>query len=106
MKKKLTTSGNGWILYFSKPLLKLLGYNPKETKVLITVKIKTLYIEEVKPENLEKYSNKMIRRFQKSGSSYGLYFPNPIMDILEINPETDFLDIEIDENKLSVTKAN
>ena len=31
MQKRLKTSGSGWELYFSKPFLQLLGYNPKET---------------------------------------------------------------------------
>ncbi len=44
MKKQLKASGNGWELYFSKSFLKLLGYNPATTKVLMTFKNKTLLL--------------------------------------------------------------
>lgn len=105
MKKKLTPSGNGWLLHFSKPLLKILGYSPTETKVLITAKSEILHIEPINPNDFEKYENNMVRGFQKSGTSYGVYFPNALLEILEVNPETDFLNIEIDENKLKIKKA-
>lgn len=105
MQKKLKSSGNGWELYFSKPLLKLLGYNPKETKVLITSKNKSLFIEPLSNDDLQKYEDNMVRRFQKSGGSFGLYLPSPLLEVLEIDPETDFLDIDIDENKLIIKKA-
>ena len=47
----------------------------------------------------------MVRRLQKSGGSYGLYFPAPLIDILGINPENDFIDVEIFENKLIVKRS-
>lgn len=106
MKKKLKSSGNGWELYFSKPILKLLGYNPKEIKVLITSKNKTLFVEPISNQDLEKFENNMVRNFQKSGGSYGLYMPAPLIEVLEINPEIDFIDIEINENKLIIKKAD
>ncbi|MFR1671831.1 MAG: hypothetical protein ACLSWI_02675 [Candidatus Gastranaerophilaceae bacterium] len=105
MKKQLKSSGNGWLLYFTKPLLKLCGYNPAITKVLFTTKNKTLFITPVDTNDLEKYENNMVRGFQKNGCSHGLYFPNTVLEVLEVDPETDLLDIDIDENKLIIKKA-
>lgn len=106
MKKKLKTSGNGWELYFSKPLLKLLGYNPIETKLLITARTDSLVIEPFVSEDKDILENSMVRGFQKSGSSgYGLYFPNPLIEYLELNPDKDYIDITIDKNKIMIKKA-
>ncbi len=104
MKKQLKSSGNGWELYFSKSFLKLLGYNPETIKVLITYKNKTLYIEPLSPEDTIKYKDNMIRGFQKSGSSHSLYFPNTIIEVLELNPSIDFIDIEVDGEILKIKK--
>ncbi len=100
MKKKLKASGNGWELYFPKPLLKLLGYDPMNTKILITSKNKALILEPLSEDKFEKYKNNMVRNFQKSGGSYGIYFPETLIDILEINPAEDFIDIDIDESRV------
>ena len=105
MQKKLKSSGNGWELYFPKPILKILGYNPLEVRLLITSKKRSLYIEPINEEDTLKYQNNMVRRLQKSGGSYGLYFPAPLIDILGINPENDFIDVEIFENKLIVKRS-
>ena len=104
MKKKLKASGNGWEFYFSKPLLKLLGYDPKEDKVLITSKNGAIFIKPVFEKDIEKYKNNMVRTFQKSGGSFGIYFPIELIEILEINPSVDFLCVVIDENILVIKK--
>ncbi len=104
MQKKLKSSGNGWEFYFTKPILKLLGYNPKETNLLITSKNKTLYIEPIEENDLERYKDNMVRKLQKSGCSYGLYLPAPLIEILDVNPENDAIDVEICENKLFIKK--
>ncbi len=103
MQKRLKTSGSGWELYFSKPFLQLLGYNPKETMLLITSDNKTIYVEPI--EDIEKYKNNMVKKLQRSSNSYGLYFTQPLIEILEINPETDLLDIEVSGNKLTIRKV-
>lgn len=105
MKKKLTSNGNGWDLYFRKPLLQLLGSNPPETKVLFTVKRKLLLIEAVDPQKEEAYKGLMVRNFSKSGGGWGLYIPNPILELLDINPETDLVEYEVDERILKIKKA-
>lgn len=104
MRKSLKSSGNGWVLYFSKPFLSLLGYNPKETNLLITSNNSVIYIEPV--EDLEKYKDNMVKKLFRNSSGYALYFALPLIEVLGINPETDFLDIEVAENKLIIKKAD
>lgn len=107
MKKKLKSSGNGWELYFAKPLLKLLRYNPVDIYVLITAKNDCLTIEPIAKDESAKYADAMVRSFQKSGrNGYGLYFPSSLIEYLEIEPDEDFLDINIDENIMYIRKAN
>ena len=107
MQKKLKSSGNGWELYLSKQLLKLLGYNPNEIRLLITSNNGALFIEPINIEETEKYKDYMVSKLQRSGGSgYGLYLPTPLIEVLNINPETDFLDIEILGNKFSIKKTN
>ena len=47
----------------------------------------------------------MIRKLQKNGSSYGLYFPNTFIGILEIDPARDLIDININDDKIILQKA-
>ena len=105
MKKKLNSSGNGWVLYFQKSLLKLLGYNPDEVKILITSKNNSLYFSPVNECEFDKYKNNMVRNFQKSGSGYGIYLPAALIEVMEVDPANDLVDVLIDENKLIVKKA-
>ena len=104
MQKKLKTCATGWELYFSKQMLQLLGYNPAEVTLLITANGKKIYIEPI--DNVEKYKNHMLKPLQKSGYSYGLYFSKTLIEVLELNPETDFLDIDISGNKLTIKKLD
>lgn len=104
MMKQLKASGNGWELYFSKSFLKLLGYNPVTTKVLMTFKNKTLFIEPVSADIVDNLKDNMVRGFQKSGSSHSLYFPNTLIEVLEIIPDTDFIDIEVEGSILKIKK--
>lgn len=105
MQKKLKTSGNGWEFYFTKPILKLLGYDPTEVKLLITTRKSCLYVKPIQEEDLPKYKNYMIRGLQKSGGSYALYLPAPLIEVLNINPEQDFIDVEITENEFIIKKS-
>lgn len=103
MNKRLKASGNGWVLYFSKPMLQLLGYNPQTTTLLITTNNKTIFVEPI--ENIEEYKDNMVKKLQRNSNSYGLYFTQPLLEVLDFDPEVDFLDIEIAGNKLIIRKA-
>ena len=105
MKKKLTTSGSGWELYLAKPILKLMGIDPKLSKVLFKIEKKVLIIREVKADESYNVKNFMVRKFTKSGSGWALYIPNTIIELLDINPAYDFIEYEIDDNLLTIKKS-
>ncbi len=105
MKKKLKPSGNGWVLYFQKSLLKLLGYEANEVKILIVAKNSCLYFSPVNYDELDKYKNNMVRNFQKNGCGYGIYLPATLIEILNIDPTNDYIDITVNENKVLIKKA-
>ncbi len=104
MKRQLKPSGNGWTLCFTKPLLKLLGYNPLTTKVLLTAKNNTICIEPINENDSEIYQDCMVRKFQKNGGSYAIYLPLALIEILNIDPAYDYIDVEINVNKLMIKK--
>ncbi len=105
MKKKLTTSGSGWELYLAKPILKLMGIDPKVSQVLFKIEKKVLIIKEIKTNECENYENLMIRKFTKSGSGYALYISNTILELLNINPFEDYIEYELDDNILTIRKT-
>lgn len=105
MQKKLKTSGNGWELYFSKPILKLLGYNPLEVKLLIVADGDILKVRPLQSSELDNFENHMVRKLQKSGGSYALYLPAPLLEVLDINPETDKVEISISGSSFEIKKV-
>ncbi len=105
MIKKLTVRGNGWLLSIPKTIIKLLGIaNPETDKVQFKIKNKVLYVQEIQPDspNIEKY---LVRGFSKQNSGFGFYMPNSILELLEINPETDSVSLEIEDTVLIIKKA-
>lgn len=104
MKISLKASGNGWHLYMTKPIRKLLRYNPNEIKILIVSKENTLSCEPVRIVDEEKYKDYMLRNLHKSGSGYGIYLPLPLLEVMGVNPETDFVDMEINDDKFVLKK--
>lgn len=46
-------------------------------------------------------TKKLIRR----GSGYGLNISKPLLEVLEIDPENDVINIDIYENKLVIKKG-
>ena len=47
----------------------------------------------------------LIKKLIKRGSGYGLNLPLPILELLEINPVTDILDVDIQNDKLVIKKS-
>ena len=104
MIKNLTSRGNGWHLTLQKNIIKLLGLVPESSKVVFTIKNKVLYIKEILPDNPD-FEKGLIRPLSKKGDSWGLYMPNSILELLNINPEVDKVDIEIEGNILLIKRA-
>ena len=104
MIKNLTVRGNGWFLNLPKPIIKLMGLTPEISNVQLKINNKILYVKEIFPENpdFEKY---LVKKLSRKNSSWGLYMPNSVLELLEINPDTDALDINIQDDVLIIKKA-
>lgn len=104
MKVSLKSTGNGWQLYLKKHILKLLKYDPKVVKILISVKDNILFCEPLKDSEESNIDNSLIRNIRKSGSGYAVYIPLSLIEILDMKPETDFIDMQITGDKFTLKK--
>jgi len=102
LKKSLTTNGNSWQLYINKPIADLLGINKNEYTVNLKIERKVLHVSKcVNTHNGEHF---LTKKLIKRGSGFGLNFSVPILELLEISPEKDCLEISLEENKLTIKK--
>ncbi len=105
MKKSLTSNGNGWELHIPKPILKLLNINPVNTKVLFEIKSKVLYITKIDSDLDDiKYKDALIKKFTKRGGGYSLFMSLTILNLLDVEPEKDMVEIEVDDKILKIKK--
>ncbi len=105
MKKNLFSIGNGWALYLSSSLIKLIGVDPKLSHILFTLENKELEVKEVDISDFKNPDKFLIRKLTKSGNGFALYIPNSILELLEINPEIDQVELNVDKNILKLKKA-
>ncbi len=105
LKKSLTLNGNSWQLYLNKPISRLAGISANEYTVLLTVENKILYVKKITNEEKDKYQDRLVKKLIRRGSGYGLNLPLPILELLGINPETDTLDVDIQNNKIIIKKS-
>lgn len=106
LKKSLTLNGNSWQLYLNKPITRLAGISSSEFTVLLTVEKNVLYVKKLPNDEINKYQDMLVKKLIKRGSGYGLNLPLPILELLEINPVTDILDVDVNNNKLIIKKSN
>ena len=66
---------------------------------------KILTIELVKNEDLKNVKDLLTKKLIKRSAGYGLNLPLPILELIDINPEKDLLEIEIQDKKLLLKKA-
>lgn len=106
MKKSLTSNGNGWEIHIPKPILKLLNINPVDTKVLFEIKNKVLHVTRIQSiDDSEKYKNALIKKFTRRCGGYSLFMSQTILELIDINPETDKAELEVDDKILKIKKA-
>ena len=48
----------------------------------------------------------MERKFSRSGNGWSLFMPKTIIELLKINPETDKVEMSIENEVLKIKKAN
>lgn len=103
MIKRLTIRGNGWLLSIPKTIIKLLGVNPESSKVQFKIKNKILYVQEISSSNPD-YEKYLVRSFSKQNTGWGFYMPNSILELLDINPEVDQVELEVEDTTLIIKK--
>ena len=48
----------------------------------------------------------MNRKFFKSGNGWALFISKTILELLKVNPETDFIEMQIENDVLKIKKIN
>ena len=48
----------------------------------------------------------MKRNLSKSGNGWALFLPKTIIELLEINPETDQVELEVENKTLKIKRAD
>ena len=106
MIKRLQFNGDSTYLYLAKPILQLMVADPNETKFIFSVKNKTLYISKIEQTTDEKQlKNALVKKAQKNGSGFCIYIPKPVLEIIDIAPEIDMVDVTIEEQTIILKKA-
>ncbi len=105
MKKSLLSNDSSWYIYLSKPVLQLLNIDPLNSYILFKIKNKSIYIEEASKEVLAGLKNPLIKKLIKKGNSFSLYIPSPLLELTDIDPEKDMVDITLQEETLIIKKA-
>lgn len=104
MIKKLQYNGDSVYLYLTKTILQLLRANPKEALFLFTINNSCLYIEKIK-NDVSEYKDALVKKAQKNGSGYCIYIPKSVIELLDINPSCDMVDVSVNNETLIVKKA-
>ena len=101
MITKLTIRNNSVFIYLTQAMIQLLHIVPENAYFIFTLKNKCLYITEADNNSREL---PFATKARKTGSGWGIYLSKSMLEILEINPENDLIDINIEDNVLIVKK--
>ena len=47
----------------------------------------------------------MRKKLSRSGSGWALFMPKTLLELVEVNPEIDMLEVKVDNNTIKITKA-
>ena len=47
----------------------------------------------------------MKKKLSRSGSGWALFMPKTLLELIEVDPETDLLEIKLENNVIKLTKA-
>ena len=47
----------------------------------------------------------MKKKLSRSGSGWSLFMPKTLLELIDVNPETDMLEIKVSDNTVKITKA-
>ena len=84
----------------------MMGITEQERFVLLTIQNKILTVQAIKNEKLDSVKDLLTKKLIKRSAGYGLNLPLPILELMDINPETDILEIDIEGRDLIIKKVN
>ncbi len=47
----------------------------------------------------------MKKKLSRSGSGWALFMPKTLLELIDVNPETDKLEVKVENNVIKITKA-
>ena len=47
----------------------------------------------------------MKKKLSRSGSGWALFMPKTLLELIDVNPETDYLEVKVENNIVKITKA-
>ena len=101
-KKQLKTNGNSWFLYINKTITELMGITKDDCRVTLLFEKKKLYVQKY----LDNNKNLLTKKLMKRGGGYGLILSQPMLALLSVNPEKDFIDIDMEDGILVIQKSD
>ena len=83
----------------------MLGLTVNEYTVNLTIENKILYIKKIPNAKLNEYQDLLCKKLIKRNSSFGLTIPVAILEVLDIDPEKDQIEFDINGQVLTIKKA-
>ena len=102
MITKLTIRNNSTFLYLNQAMIQLLHIIPKDACFLFTYKNNMLYITFAKDDLKDSL---YVTKIRKTGSGWGIYMSKSMLEFINVNPETDNVDINIENETIILKKA-
>lgn len=47
----------------------------------------------------------MKKKLSRSGSGWALFMPKTLLELIDVNPETDYLEVKVENDTVKITKA-
>lgn len=47
----------------------------------------------------------MKERLSRSGSGWALFMPKTLLELIDVDPETDYLEVKVENDTVKITKA-
>ena len=47
----------------------------------------------------------MKKKLSRSGSGWALFMPKTLLELVDVNPETDMLEVKVENDVIKITKA-
>ena len=48
---------------------------------------------------------RMKKKLSRSGSGWALFMPKTLLELIDVNPEEDLLEVKVENNVVKITKA-